>query len=291
MADRGAITVKRANPLAEIADVTPEQLQLIKDTVAQGATDSELALFLHVAKTTGLDPLRKQIHAVKRWDSKLRREAMAIQTGIDGYRVMAERTGKYAPGKEATFVHDKNGKLVSATSYIKKLAGGVWHDVTATALYVEYVAVKRDGKPNRFWATKAHIMLAKCSEALALRRAFPDALSGMYVDEEMQQADNPEGVAALPREDEPEPAGEPEPANAPGEVVDADFAVVDESEPLCINAAQVKMISTAVAEYAKRKGRDVEDVWQNIKDLYKVDSRKKLTSAQTDEILKTIEEK
>ena len=68
---------------------TNEELDLIKNTVAKGATDNELKLFLYTAKERGLNPLTRQIHFVKRGDNGV------IQTGIDGFRLIAERTGQY----------------------------------------------------------------------------------------------------------------------------------------------------------------------------------------------------
>lgn len=167
-------------------------LQLLKDTICKGITDGEVELFMVQCKKYGLDPFARQIHPVKRWDSTLKREAMSIQVGIDGYRLIAERTGRYVPGKEPEYVYDKEGCLVCARSYIKKQTqDGVWHEVCASAHYSEYVALKKDGKPNMMWATKPHIMLSKCAEAMALRKAFPAELSGLYTKEEMGQADNP----------------------------------------------------------------------------------------------------
>jgi phage recombination protein Bet len=166
-----------------------EKLELLKKTVCKGATDAELELFVHVCKRTGLDPFARQIHAVKRFQDG--GQVMTIQTGIDGYRLIADRTGKYAPGREPSFNYDKDGFLQSATSYVKKqTADGTWHEVCATAHFSEYVGLKRDGNPNTMWANKPHIMLSKCSESLALRRAFPAELSGVYTKEEMEQADN-----------------------------------------------------------------------------------------------------
>lgn len=169
---------------------TEDQLKLIRDTICKGADANEFALFMYTCKHLGLNPLLRQIHAVKRWDAKLQREAMALQTGIDGYRLIAERTKKYAPGKEATFVHDDKGAVVSATAYVKKLVGGEWHEVAATAYYAEYVQTTKEGKPNSMWGRMPHSQLAKCAEALALRRAFPNDTAGVYTDEEMGQADN-----------------------------------------------------------------------------------------------------
>ena len=86
---------------------------------------------------------------------------------------------------------------MSATAYVKKLAGGQWHVVAATAHYSEYVQKKKDGGITSMWL-KPHIMLGKCAEALALRRAFPAELSGVYTPDEMAQAANPEPEANEP---------------------------------------------------------------------------------------------
>lgn len=184
------------------------KLQLLKDTFFKGSTDQEFNLFAHAVQRTGLDPFMRQIHPVKRWDSKLGKEVMTIQTGIDGYRLIAERTGKYVPGREPTFTYDQNGKLLSATAYVKKLAvDGTWHEVSAEAFYDEYVQTKKDGSPTSFWEKMPRNQLAKCAEALALRKAFPADLSGIYTTEEMAQASKDQmipGIAILPPEDLPE---------------------------------------------------------------------------------------
>jgi phage recombination protein Bet len=175
------IEVKKTNGLA----YTREQIDLIKRTVARGASDDELKLFLHMAKRTGLDPFARQIYCIKRWNSDAGGYVMTTQTGIDGYRLMAERTGRYAPGKDHEFKYDAQGHLVSATARVMKQSGDQWFEITATARFDEYVQKTKDGKPTMIWATKPHIMLGKCAEALALRRAFPQELSGLYVEDEM----------------------------------------------------------------------------------------------------------
>ena len=179
-----------------------EQVELIKRTVAKGATDDELMLFQHICQKTGLDPFARQIYAIKRWSKKDNREVMSIQTGIDGYRLVADRTNAYAPGAEPTFAYD-GGSIVSATAHIKKLVAGTWHEISATAHYAEYVQQDRDGNPTKFWLQMPHVMLGKVAEALALRRAFPAELSGVYTHEEMSQAydetpKEPEKPAELP---------------------------------------------------------------------------------------------
>lgn len=154
------------------------QIQLLKSSICNGASDNEFQLFLHACKRTGLDPFMRQIHSVPRGNQR------TIQTGIDGLRLIAERTGRYAPGQEATFQYKKEGVILSATSYVKKQTkDGSWHTVSATAFWDEF-----DGK-NTFWKKMPHLMLAKCAECLALRKAFPAEMSGIYAQEEMDQAD------------------------------------------------------------------------------------------------------
>jgi phage recombination protein Bet len=183
-------------------NITPlfdnKKLDLLKNTICKGSNDEEFELFLHACQRTGLDPFMRQIYAVKRKQKQpdgSYTESMTIQTGIDGYRLIAERTAKYSPGREPTYQYDQEGKLLSATAYIKKqTADGSWHEVAATAFFCEYVQTYFDKKinkfvPTQFWQKMGHTMIAKCAEALALRKAFPGDLSGLYTKEEMMQSD------------------------------------------------------------------------------------------------------
>ena len=189
----------------EVAPVvfTNEQVELLKRTVAKGASDDELRLFAMICRRTGLDPFARQIHAIKRWNSETQREDMVIQTGIDGLRLIAERTGRYAPGDAPTYQYADDNSLLAATAYVKKQTlDGTWHVVAATARYDEYVQKRRGGDVTIFWKRMPHGQLAKCAEALALRRAFPQETSGLYTHDEMQQAEPADeqsgGAPALP---------------------------------------------------------------------------------------------
>jgi phage recombination protein Bet len=179
-----------------------EQKELLKTTICKGCSDDQMHLFEYVCKRTGLDPFMKQIYAVVRKDHKASKEQgkdvmqMTIQTSIDGLRLIADRTGNYVPGKEPTYQYDKNGMLLSATAYVKKrISDGSWHEIGATAFYTEYVQSFQDyntkqSVPTKFWSQMPHNQLAKCAEALVIRKCFPADCSGVYASEEMMQADS-----------------------------------------------------------------------------------------------------
>ena len=159
---------------------SPEKIELIKKTIDphNKFSKNDIELFIHICSEKNLDPLMKQIYPVNMGNK------MSVQTGIDGFRILAERTGKYAPGKATEFLFDENKRLIGATVYVKKYTDdGTWHEVSATAFLNEY---KKDG--NNFWSRMPSVMIEKVAESKALRRAFPENFSGLYSEEEMQQA-------------------------------------------------------------------------------------------------------
>lgn len=154
-----------------------EGLQLVKQVLAPSLTDKELELFGKICNDKRLCPFQKQIYAIKRGGR------MTILTAIDGFRLIAERSGKYAPGRDTEFLYDKSGCLIGAKVFVKKLVAETWHEVSATAFLCEY------STGQNLWTRMPHVMIEKCAEARALRRAFPAELSGLYASEEMEQAD------------------------------------------------------------------------------------------------------
>lgn len=169
------------------------QVAALRQLGVDRANNGDLAVFMHVAQRTGLDPFARQIYMIERQGKQ------TIQTGIDGFRLVARRVTDRAGGTLALSAGEWCGP------------DGQWRDVWLSeeppaaaritvkrdgqefpglAVYTEYVQRKRDGKPNAQWTQRPAHMLAKCAEALALRKAFPLDLSGIYTDDEVGHAEN-----------------------------------------------------------------------------------------------------
>lgn len=196
--------VKTGGALAIRPDQTDwtqeQQLVLRQSGIDDDVTKAELSGFLHLCQKTGLDPFSRQIYLIGRWDKQAGRKVFTPQTGIDGYRVVANRVVEKAAvtlGYEDTFWCGKDGVWrdvwVSdeppAAAKVIVLRNG--QRFPAVAGYREYVQTNRNGEPTGMWRKMPAGQLAKCAEALALRKAFPNDLAGVYTAEEMAQADNP----------------------------------------------------------------------------------------------------
>lgn len=186
-------------------ELDAEKISLLHRTIARGASEDELALFVEQCVRTGLDPFARQIYSVRRkqWNSQSHsyEEAQVIQVSIDGFRLIADRTHKYA-GQVGPWWCGPDGEWqevwLSDEPPTAARVGVLRHDfhqpLHAIAVYKSYVQTNSYGEPVSRWKTDPAGMLAKCAEALALRRAFPQELSGLYTTEEMGQADNPAAV-------------------------------------------------------------------------------------------------
>jgi phage recombination protein Bet len=180
---------------------TPEQAAVLQQSGISGdVTAAELSGFLHLCQKTQLDPFSRQIYLIGRKDKKAGRVVFTPQTGIDGYRVVAHRviaSSGDSFGYEDTQWCDSSGRWRDvwlaneppAAAKVTVLRNG--HRFPAIALYREYVQTGWESKPIGLWGKMPASQLAKCAEALALRKAFPHDLAGVYTAEEMAQADNP----------------------------------------------------------------------------------------------------
>lgn len=196
--------------------------RLVKSTVlkpkGREATDMELSLFAEQAVRTGLDPMSRQIYGIFRKNKRTGTEEMTIQVGIDGLRAIAERTGHYLgqagpfwwDGQNWTDVWLEVAPPEAAKVIVRKAIAGQVAETPAVAHRGEYMPTWQ-GKPQGLWADKPALMLAKCAEALALRKAFPADMSGLYTDDEMGRDDTPQVPAPAPLDREALSRGRIEP--------------------------------------------------------------------------------
>lgn len=194
------IPINNGTALVASPGLASSELDTLRRTIGHDLDDNEFELFAAICRRTGLDPFARQIYAVKRWDNRQRREVMQIQTGIDGLRLIAERSQQYAGQTPAEWC-GPDGQWVDVWLAVEAPAaarvGVLRHDfrepVYGVAKFASYCATTKEGKPQALWASMPEVMIAKCAEALAIRKAFPNDVSGVYTREEMAQQDNGAG--------------------------------------------------------------------------------------------------
>ncbi len=178
-----------------------EQTELLKRTICKDATNDEFKLFSQLCKRTGLDPFARQIYFIKSGGK------VQIQTSIDGFRLVAERTGKYEGqtkpewcGEDGKWVDVWLQKKPPAAARVGVYKAGFREALYAIALFDEY-AQKTSNGLSFMWNKMPSLMISKVAESLALRRAFPNDLSGLYTSDEMAQAEPAEYIAPEPKRD------------------------------------------------------------------------------------------
>jgi len=174
--------------LALVSEETEQMLQDLKSVVAPGATDSELKLYSMYCTNTGLNPFMGQVHFIKRAGKP------TFQVSIDGYRAKAEQTNKYAGSEDYLFdegitqyehIKSKRGFPITATAIVNKIVKGQIFPIKATVAWTAYCPAEGQ---NFMWKKMPYQMLGKCAEAAALRKAFPNVLGGLYIQEELDNS-------------------------------------------------------------------------------------------------------
>jgi phage recombination protein Bet len=257
----------------EIQKFDEGKMELLKRTIARGTTDDEFDLFMAVCRRTGLDPFARQIYPVPRWDSKAGRNVMAIQISIDGFRLIAERTSKYAGqlgpqwcGPDGQWSDVWLDTKPPAAARVGVIRSDFKEPLWAVATWKSYAQTYRDkqsgeDRPSPMWAKMADLMLGKCAESLALRRAFPNELSGLYTADEMAQAEKvdepkPVRVEVLPpaTEDDVHPLVE-----KIVEAFDAAGFPRPVADDLLAKALRGKKLAEPTAEFAEKMCKAISD--------------------------------
>ena len=186
--------------------LSASQLLLVQNTLAKGCTKQEFDLFIEMAKKHGLDPIKRQIYAIVTNPDNPKKRHLAIVTGIDGYRAKAARCGNYRPDEdEPEYSYTEKdpetnpvGLDKAVVSVYRRDADGVWNRVRGIAWWDEHAPLKEvweNGKPTGrmhlqrgTWQKMPRLMLAKCAEAQALRKGWPEEFGGLHVAEELDSA-------------------------------------------------------------------------------------------------------
>jgi phage recombination protein Bet len=156
-----------------------EVANVLRDTVAKGLTDNEYIAFGTLCAATGLNPIRKEI-----WAIKLPNGSLQIMTGLNGYRAIANSHPSYDGMEGPVFHYDANGNLLSAEVFVFRKDRSRPHK--GYAIWSEsHGDLKSKYGNDTIWAKRPHQMLAKCAECDGLRRAFPQEMGGLYAEEEM----------------------------------------------------------------------------------------------------------
>jgi phage recombination protein Bet len=252
-------------PAALDAEWTDERREFIRKHYCGNAPDAKVDAFLGIAQRRRLSPEEKHIYLVSRAGD------WTIQTGIDGYRLIADRTGAYAGSDDPEFVYppDEDHFPSLARVTVWKMVQGQRCPFTASATWDEYFPGDKQGF---MWKKMPRTMLAKCAEALALRKAFPAELSGIYTDAEMDQAQ--------PRSRPPEGPTPTAQVIIEGEVVDADTGEIAAALGAGI-APELDVEHERKRCFAAAKNKmDDEQMKTVVKATWGYDSRTELTAAQ-----------
>lgn len=180
--------------------VTPEQAKIARNTIAKGLSDDEFAIFLYNCQRQGIHPLDGLLIPISRND-KDEGKRLTFVTTVDLLRSRAAESNEYAGNDDAVFSYGHGDYPEAATVTVWRNVEMTRCSFTATARWAEYYPGEKLGF---MWRNKPHVMLGKAAEALALRKAFPKQLAGLYVAEELER----QPIPSRPRKQALPPVGD-----------------------------------------------------------------------------------
>jgi phage recombination protein Bet len=210
-----------------------ELMQVLQSSLYPGASPSSIKMVLAYCKAAGLDPMQKPVHIVPMWDAKAKQSRDVVMPGIGLYRTQAARSGECAGVSEPEFGPDVTetigGQQITFPAWCRvtvkrRLPTGEIVEFTAKEFWKENYAIKggpeKSVAPNAMWTKRPYAQLAKCAEAQALRKAFPeigsmptaDEMAGKSMNEEFIDQSTGEIVKVKPAQPD-KPALEPYPAD------------------------------------------------------------------------------
>ncbi len=191
--------------LNDLQTIDTNTYTVLKETLYPGAKDESIAMVLSYCEARKLDPIKKPVHLVPMSVKTGKKDGQGkdiyeyrdvVMPGIGLYRIEADRSGQYAGMTEPEFGEEITEQIGSLkVTYpkwckitVKKYVGDRIVDFTAKEFWKENYATKSrsDQTPNAMWEKRGYGQLAKCTEAQALRKAFPDVVGQDYTKEEME---------------------------------------------------------------------------------------------------------
>ena len=208
-----ALTKTESTALSTMTE--PELLKVLQTSLYPGAAVDSIKMVLGYCRAAGLDPMQKPVHIVPMWDGKAKQMRDVVMPGVNLYRTQAARSGECAGVTEPEFGPDVKEKIGGQeitfpqwcrVTVSRRLPTGEIVHFTAREFWKENYAVKggqeKSIAPNAMWTKRPYGQIAKCAEAQALRKAFPEIAS-------QPTADEMEGKQLHP-DDGPQPKVAPE---------------------------------------------------------------------------------
>ena len=211
--------MKQADHLPAISE--DALVEVLSGSLYPGAAHNSVVMVLAYCKAAQLDPMLKPVHIVPIYQ-KGRGMVDTVMPGIGLYRIQAARTGQYAGISDPEYGPSITAKLgaVEVTypewcrvTVKRQMSNGLVAEFTANERWLEnYATAAKDTiAPNSMWKRRAFAQLAKCAEAQALRKAFPEVGSAPTADEmEGKSFEEPAKDISPTRQTQQEPDAKPD---------------------------------------------------------------------------------